>query len=223
MGFLGGSSRQTSSTSNQNNGLLTSQLGSTLGLAGNAASGLNAFMGGDTSGFDAFKKAMGFDSLLKSGTNGIMGTAASRGLLRSGGTGKALVNFGQDQTNQFGNSFLSNLLNMGQLGLSAGNTLANAGQTSQSSQKTKGGLGGFLGQLGGAAILKSERRVKKDIKKIGEFSNGLGKYRFKYIWDDKTVHVGTMVDEVEKICPEALGPVVDGIRTVNYDKLKEIV
>lgn len=222
MGFLGGGSKQTSSQSNVNNAMLTGKLGSTVDLAGNASNALSKFMGGDTSGFDAFKKALGFDWATKQGTNGIMGSAAARGLLRSGGTGKALMNYGNEQANQYGQNYLSQLLNMGQLGVSAGNTLASAGQTSQSTQKSKGGLGGFLGSALGA-VAASERRVKKDIERIGEYSNGLGKYRFKYIWDDKTTHIGTMVDEVERICPEALGPVVDGIKTVDYGKLKEIV
>lgn len=222
MGFLGGGSKQTSSQSNQNNGLLTSQLGSTLGLAGNAANALNAFQSGDTSGFDAFKKAMGFDFAAKQGTDGVMGSAAARGLLRSGSTGKALVNYGQNLADQYGQNYLSNLLNMGQLGVSAGNTLANAGQTSSSTQKSKGGLGGFLGGVVGG-IAKSERSVKKDIVKIGEFTKGLGKYSFKYIDGDDTVHIGTMVDEVEQMFPEALGPVLDGVKTVDYDKLKELI
>lgn len=222
MGFLGGGSKSTSTSSNQNNGLLTSQLGSTLGMAGTASDALSKFMGGDASGFDAFKRAMGFNTMLNNGTQGLMGSAAARGLLRSGSTGKALVNYGQDMSNQFGQNYLGNLLNMGQLGVSAGNTLAGAGQTSSSTQKSKGGLGGFLGSTLGA-VAKSERSVKTDIKKIGEFSNGLGKYSFRYKDDPRKKYIGVMVDEVEVICPEALGPVIDGVKTVNYDKLKEIV
>lgn len=99
------------------------------------------------------------------------------------------------------------------------------GNSQTSTQKTSGGmLGSLLGAaatLGSAAIQKSERRVKKDIVKIGELSDGLGVYQFHYLWskggDPK--HVGVMVDEVEKLRPWALGPKIDGVQTVNYGAL----
>lgn len=110
-----------------------------------------------------------------------------------------------------------------------------------SAARFAGGLGGLLGgfqtqtqpsgvlnnllgagaQLGSAALL-SERRVKRDINQIGTLPDGLGVYNFRYLWDkdDAPLHVGVMVDEVEKLRPWALGPIVDGIQTVDYSRLE---
>lgn len=92
------------------------------------------------------------------------------------------------------------------------------------SKQTGGLLEALIGagaQVGGAAILASERRVKRDISLIGREDDGLGVYHYRYIWDapDAPLRAGVMVDEVEKIRPWALGPVVDGIQTVNYGAL----
>lgn len=97
-------------------------------------------------------------------------------------------------------------------------------QGTSTSKKSGGLLGQLLGagaQLGSAAIMASERRVKRDIVKLGEEPDGLGRYSFRYIWDsnDEPPRFGAMVDEVERLRPWALGPVVDGIKTVNYGAL----
>jgi len=103
-----------------------------------------------------------------------------------------------------------------------------------------GGLGGLLGgyqsqsgrpgmdlfgtaaQLGSAALMASERRVKKNVTKTGTLPDGLNTYSFNYTWDDEgaPLYHGVMVDEVRELRPWALGPVVDGIQTVDYSKLE---
>lgn len=57
--------------------------------------------------------------------------------------------------------------------------------------------------------------------KLGEETDGIGVYAYNYIWDDaiELPRFGVMVDEVERIRPWALGPVVDGVQTVNYGAL----
>ncbi len=101
------------------------------------------------------------------------------------------------------------------------NVTTNGTMTGTSVTKTGGGflntlLG--LGQLGVAAF--SDRRLKRSIERLGELANGLGVYRFRYLWERPDVsHTGVMADEVERIQPEALGPVVHGFRTVNYGAL----
>ena len=62
----------------------------------------------------------------------------------------------------------------------------------------------------------SDRRLKTDIKKIGEAKNGLPIYSYKYKGDDQT-HIGFMADEVEHVHPEAVG-LAGGYKTVDYDK-----
>lgn len=91
-------------------------------------------------------------------------------------------------------------------------------QVAQNSAK-KGGTGSLLGTLGGAAILApapSDRRVKRDIKRIGKTHNGLTIYSFRYAWDDKP-QIGLMAQEVEGIVPEAV-ITLGGIKHVDYAK-----
>lgn len=64
----------------------------------------------------------------------------------------------------------------------------------------------------------SDRRLKEDIKRIGETDEGLPIYKFKYKGDPtEQTHVGFMADEVEKVHPEAVGH-SHGYKTVDYDK-----
>ena len=64
----------------------------------------------------------------------------------------------------------------------------------------------------------SDRRLKHDIKRIGETDEGLPIYKFKYKGDpEEQTHVGFMADEVEKIHPEAVGE-SHGYKTVDYDR-----
>lgn len=75
-------------------------------------------------------------------------------------------------------------------------------------------LGG-LGSLGSAAIMSSDRRLKENLKKIGEKSSGLPVYTFNYI-GDPTEQIGCIADEVEKIFPEAVSYRDDGYAQVDY-------
>jgi len=64
----------------------------------------------------------------------------------------------------------------------------------------------------------SDRRLKRDIKRIGQTDEGLPIYTYKYKGDEtQETHIGPMADEVEKIHPEAVG-VAAGYKTVDYDK-----
>ena len=71
--------------------------------------------------------------------------------------------------------------------------------------------------LRSAAIMKSDRRLKKSIKKIGEWFKGINLYLFSYIWDDMP-HVGVMADEVKKVLPDAVYT-VNGYDMVDYRKV----
>jgi Chaperone of endosialidase len=65
----------------------------------------------------------------------------------------------------------------------------------------------------------SDRRLKHDIKRIGESDSGLPIYAFKYKHDPEGhTHVGFMADEVEHVHPEAVG-LAGGYKTVDYDKI----
>ena len=131
----------------------------------------------------------------------------------------------QDSYTQAPITYLQNygsLLNPQLLNTTSGQTVTS---NETSTKKESGGLLNSLisagATLGAAAISKSERRVKRDIELLGREADGLGVYNFRYIWDADTapLQTGVMVDEVEKLRPWALGPVVDGIQTVNYGAL----
>jgi len=82
------------------------------------------------------------------------------------------------------------------------------------------GLMGLGGSLGSAMIMSSDRRLKKNIKKIGEYL-GLNVYSWTYLWGAKAV--GFMADEVKKVIPEAVVTHPSGYDMVDYGKiLKEV-
>jgi len=82
-----------------------------------------------------------------------------------------------------------------------------------------GALSGSTTTTTQPAQIFSDRRLKHDIKKIGEADNGLPIYTFKYKGDDHhQTHVGFMADEVEKKNPDAVGLDPSGYKTVDYDK-----
>lgn len=86
----------------------------------------------------------------------------------------------------------------------------------------KQGLLGSLLQAGAQAAATyaasgSDRRLKREIERIGELEDGLGVYIWRYIWGKPAV--GVMADEVAVKRPWALGPVLHGFATVNYGAL----
>lgn len=153
MSKIFGGSKSTSTSSNKAYDTINSSFSPLLGNAASGAQSLAALLGGDASGFNAYKKATGFDAIAEQGSRGITGNAAAGGLLRSGSTGKALQDYGTNLQNQFANTYMDRLLAQAGIGFNAGNALIGAGQTSQSKQKSKPGLGGFLG--GGLAGIAS--------------------------------------------------------------------
>lgn len=145
--LLGGNSKQSSQNNSYNQAYpgLQTDLNPTI-QAGAGASGLLQQLltgtGGDAS-YDNYKGSTGFQQQLDAGSQAITDNAASRGLLQSGATGKALVNYGNQLGNQNYNSFLQNLISQSQLGNQAAGTLAGAGQVvnASSNGKSKTGLG----------------------------------------------------------------------------------
>lgn len=82
-----------------------------------------------------------------------------------------------------------------------------------------GGIYGLIGQgaqAGAMAYGMSDRRVKKDIKKL----DGPQAYEFRYKWEpnDAPKHVGLMAQDVEKVRPDAVKTIF-GIKAVDYGAL----
>jgi hypothetical protein len=65
----------------------------------------------------------------------------------------------------------------------------------------------------------SDRRLKEDVRKVGETKDGLPIYKFRYKGEDKDqTHIGYMADDVEKKHPDAVGK-SQGYKYVDYDKV----
>lgn len=95
-------------------------------------------------------------------------------------------------------------------------------QESNNANATNAGLFGL-----GSSVVKgffglpfagSDRRIKKNIEKVGARPDGLGIYNFEYIWGDGTVYRGHMADEVKELYPWAVRR-AGGVDMVNYGAL----
>ena len=92
-------------------------------------------------------------------------------------------------------------------------------QQAAANNSMMGGLMQLGGQAGGmlAGGMFSDRRLKKNIKRIGTHALGIGLYTWDYLWGQP--FSGVMADEVEKVMPEAVGVHPSGFKWVNYKML----
>jgi outer membrane immunogenic protein len=68
-------------------------------------------------------------------------------------------------------------------------------------------------------IVVSDIRLKRDIARVGRRDDGLGLYRYRYLWSD-TVYVGVMAQEVALIHPDAIvRDALDDYLRVDYGRL----
>lgn len=190
-------------------------------------------LGGSEAADDALGKwwgSSGGDFLMNQGMDQIIGNRAAGGLLRSGGTSKAIEDYRSGLASSKLGEYMGLLGNMNQQALGAGNLVANAGQYSKGvgAHTSGGGLGKAIGlALNVASMFPSDRRLKTNVRKVGEFHDGLGLYEFDYIKIGGRIgemmpygrQRGVMADEVADLRPWALGPEVEGFRTVNYHML----
>ena len=90
-------------------------------------------------------------------------------------------------------------------------------QSAGQAQMISAGIGA-AGALGGAGIkAASDRRLKKNIKRIGTHVLGIGLYTWDYLWGEP--FSGVMADEVEQVMPEAIVMHPSGFKMVNYSML----
>lgn len=162
----GGTNSSSSSSLSENQAFpmlqagLGGQVANATGASGQMANmlGLNGPQAQNT-GFDTWKNSTGYKFGMDQGMQAITGGAASKGLLNSGATGKALAKFGQNYADtQYGNYF-NQLLGVNNSGNNAANIIGGAGQKSTSQSESEGqqwsnskenpGIGKFLGSLMG--------------------------------------------------------------------------
>lgn len=108
-------------------------------------------LGAGGGGFDDFTKSAGYDWVLDQGSRAINGNMATKGLFKSGATGKALTNYGQNLGKTYLSNYLGQVGDMMKLGLGAGGLVSNAGQVSKGTGQTQG-FGGLLGGILGGIL-----------------------------------------------------------------------
>jgi len=64
----------------------------------------------------------------------------------------------------------------------------------------------------------SDVRLKRDIVLLERLSNGIGLYRYRYVWSD-TIYVGVIAQEVATIVPDAVSLAADGYLRVDYSRI----
>lgn len=120
----------------------------------------------------------------------------------------AYQNSYQDQLNAYNSQVGSqNSATSGLFGL-GGAALGNSSVTS--------GLGSAAGLLA-----LSDRRLKKNVTRVGETGVGIPIYKFQYVWErGDEIHYGCMADEVKKVIPCAVHQHESGFAMVNYGAIK---
>lgn len=209
------------------NNFLAQLLGVSSGISGalDPSGGGAAAPGSAQAGYNNYLQNAGYAPAMRQLSQNVTGQQAASGLLNSGATAKALQDRGNDLNGQYFNNYLQQLSGLSGLGLQAGGTVANTGQKSTSVggspsmfDQISGAIGKTASLVGNLAPIFSDRRLKADIVKEGEFPDGLGVYSFRYSGEAER-HRGVMADEVEKIRPWARGPDKAGYATVDYGAL----
>jgi hypothetical protein len=121
-------------------------------------------------------------------------------------------------------SLLNNAAELPWIGVQAANGAvrqASNGYGTQT-QTSTAALGPMLAQAAANAAQAyagkpSDRRLKKDATLLSRLRDGLGIYRWTYLWGEAST--GVMADEVARLRPWALGPIVGGYQTVNMGAL----
>jgi hypothetical protein len=69
--------------------------------------------------------------------------------------------------------------------------------------------------------VSSDIRLKRDIVLLDHLDNGLGLYRYRYLWSEET-YVGVMAQEVAEVVPEAVLVGPDGYLRVAVHDLERM-
>ena len=64
----------------------------------------------------------------------------------------------------------------------------------------------------------SDVHLKREVVRVGQLGNGIGLYRFKYLWSEQD-YVGVIAQEVASAVPDAIVQGADGYLRVNYERL----
>lgn len=126
------------------------------GGAANSATADLLGVGGDPAkakeAFNNYLGSTGYNFQLQQGQAAVNSNNASKGLLNSGATLKALTRFGQNLGSSAFNNYLTQLSGLATRGLQAGSVIGQAGTAggATAANATAGGIGGAAGFLGNA-------------------------------------------------------------------------
>ncbi len=211
---------------NLNQKLLTDKYSPQIDAGNQATNVLQSLLTGqgDTgtanAGYQNYLQMAGYAPAMRQLSQNLTGQAAASGLLNSGSLAKSLQTRGAELNQGFYNNYLQNLSGLSGLGLQAGGLVANAGQGQLVTKPST--FGSIASAVGGiaktAAPFFSDRRLKRDIVRVGQFGDGLGIYAYRHVMGTRRV-LGVIAQEVERLRPWALGPKIAGYRTVNYEAL----
>lgn len=194
----------------------SSMLGNLLGVNGGSS---------QTGALNNFASSGGMDFLREQGQKAITSSKAASGLLNSGSYGTALEDYGQGLAKTYLNDYMKNLMGFSNLGLGAAGILGQAGEHGEGTGQTsaKGGALPYIMQAVSMIPGVSDIRVKKNIKRIGEYKSGLPKYSFEFkegLGLPPGKFEGPMAHEVEQHMPSAYLPNYYGkYHGVNYAQL----
>lgn len=119
--------------------------------------GLAPMTSGTQNGFDKYLGSTGYNFQLDSGSRAITGNDASKGLLNSGATAKALDTFGQNLGSSYFNNYLTQVGNVSGQGLTASGQIGSAGTTggNAAGQQTAAGANSMASGITGATGILS--------------------------------------------------------------------
>jgi hypothetical protein len=101
-----------------------------------------------------------------------------------------------------------------------GNSNSLSNMTGSGTTSQTGGAGQVLGDAAMlASMFMSDPRLKVDVRRIGERSDGLGLYVWRYIGKSARRFIGVMADEAARLYPQAVRERPDGYLEVNYAAL----
>lgn len=126
----------------------------------------------------------------------------------------ALSGQGQIQTPQFASTPQTGLAGTDVAGITQAGYANQLGAYNQN-QQMLGGL--FSAGANLLPLMLSDRRAKRNIKRVGTLDNGLGVYLYTYVHGGPP-QIGVMADEVEGVHPEAVVMGPDGYKRVDYER-----
>ncbi len=182
----------------------------------------------------------GYQFRMDQGTKAIERSAAARGGLFSGKTGKDLTRFSQGLASQETSNAFNRLAALAGIGQQNTNAMVSLGQNTASNlsnlatqagnARASGYIGAFnadplsannlmkLGtQIGSAAMMGSDIAIKENLSFRGHTESGLPVYLYNYKGSPEQF-IGVMAQDVEKLIPDAVVE-INGIKHVDYSKV----